>query len=87
VEEIEAVLGGEIQLNTTILAAIDSSNQKIKKALKDSGVEVSDVGIVEPPLGRTLSKPAVDYQKAMISFHEGCLKEIEEVKLFLLKNK
>ncbi len=58
---------------------IDSNRAMILQALRDYGYNLQDWGVVEPPLGRLLSVPAVDYQQAMIRHHPEIRKTIMSV--------
>jgi len=58
---------------------ITENNRMIEEALDDARYD-KDWGIVEPPLGRLLSKPAVEYQRAMLNNHPDLINKIREIK-------
>lgn len=82
VSDISKALEGKIEINNRLLDALQQNNNKIKEALSSAKIPIRK-GIVEPPLSRTLSNPAVEYQKAMINYHEDCLSEINRIKDYL----
>ncbi|MCB0759984.1 MAG: hypothetical protein KDC12_00580 [Flavobacteriales bacterium] len=65
-----AVLGNTPNDPFILMNLICEHNTKIIEALQnDPDYDYDKWGIVVPPLARLLSKPAVEYQKAMISHH------------------
>ncbi len=83
VGDIEKTIGGRIKLTKYIHKQIVLNNQKITDALRESKIDYERTGIVEPPLARTLSSPAVKYEQAMIKYHIDCRKEIERIVDFI----
>ncbi|MFT4678942.1 MAG: hypothetical protein ACI84C_000884 [Flavobacteriales bacterium] len=65
-----AVLGNAPVDPLALIASIESHNDSIYSALdRFAGYDMDKWGVVVPPLARLLSKPAVEYQKAMIAEH------------------
>jgi len=85
VEDIEKTIGGRVELTEELFEKIKNNNEKIKSALDSAKIDYSNKGIVEPPLARTLSYHAVEYEKAMIKHHEDCSKELKYIINFLKK--
>jgi len=79
IDDIYASLSGEFVINEEVFAAMKENNRKVNQALKDYGVEIDCKGVVVPPLARTLSAPAVDYQTAMIMHHPDVKSQIQDV--------
>lgn len=80
VSRIESILNGTMEVDTILLNKIKANNEKIKTALLDyDDYAYPEWGIVEPPLARTLSKPAMEYQKAMIYNHQPTKENLESI--------
>ena len=59
---------------------IDENNQKIDDALACYEPYRKEWGVVEPPLGRLISKPALEYQRAMLTCHVDVIEKIAAIK-------
>ena len=67
-------------LPSRVKVEIKSENMKIIQALQEHDLyDYENWGIVEPPLGRLMSLPAVEYQKAMIKNHEDVKSSIDAI--------
>jgi len=82
IEAIPAEYRAELQ------KIIDGNNTMIVDALKQHTFENGQIaydlenwGIVVPPLGRLMSKPAVEYQRAMVKYHKDVRSTIDEILL------
>lgn len=84
------VLTGADEINDQYLKKLNSiiseNNLKIKNALSlyygDLNFE-NEIGIVVPPLGRLMSTPAIDYQKAMILYNKDVKENLDQVQQYL----
>lgn len=72
IPRIEQVLGREVYLSPPLLTKIAEHNQKILKCLDSYEPYKKHYAVVEPALSRTLSRPAVHYQQAMIQDSCAC---------------
>ena len=90
-KDIEAIYGGQVVFNDSILIAIKHNNDKVRNALEayieaeNLPISIETHGIVEPPLARTLSDFAVIYQQAMIAHFEDTTDEINGIVKWLAK--
>ncbi len=76
-EQLEKYLG-EIENPLALIDSIQVHNAKIDDALKEyEDYCIEDWGVVEPPLARLLSKPAVRYQEAMVKKHPDLRNKID----------
>jgi hypothetical protein len=86
INDIYNVIGGEFPISSDIFEAIKDNNKLINTALsKDTSFIVEKKGLVVPPLARTLSKPAVTYEQAMINYHDGVISQLESVINYISK--
>ncbi|MFT6334719.1 MAG: hypothetical protein ACI86M_001618 [Saprospiraceae bacterium] len=89
IDDIYASLGGEFNIDDEIFKAIDSNNKTIKLAMDDffandpDSLSRENNGIVVPPLARTLSKPAVDYETAMVRHHPEVKAQLHSIISFV----
>lgn len=89
IDDIFASLGGMFELNDAIFEAIDSNNLRIKIAMDEffaidtNRLSRENNGLVVPPLARTLSKPAVDYETAMVRYHPDVISQLESIILYV----
>ena len=69
-KDVESSIRGEVEDPLVLLTQIKKHNDSIDNALKRYDKYLyEDWGVVEPPLARLLSEPAVRYQEAMIKEH------------------
>jgi hypothetical protein len=81
-EQACTILGNEPTDPLGLIALIDIHNDSIYTALaRYPGYDLDKWGVVVPPLARLLSKPAVEYQKAMIAEHYLVKMRLEELVL------
>lgn len=67
-EDIKAEVGGEVNISIELIQAIKNNNQKVRETLKHyKGYYYNKWGVVTPPLARLLTKPVVEYQRAMVN--------------------
>ena len=89
IDDIYASLGGEFNIDDDIFKAIDSNNLTIKLAMdkffsnNPDSLSIVNNGIVVPPLARTLSKPAVDYETAMVMHHPEVRSQLHSIISFV----
>ncbi len=79
-ENIIDAFDGVPEIEVDVLRTfIKEENDKIKKALKayEKVYQYDHWGLVEPPLARLNSEPAVRYQEAMIKFHPHIREQID----------
>ncbi len=69
---------GEVVDPLDLIKRIENHNTKIDTALKEyEDYRMEDWGVVEPPLARLLSLPAVRYQEAMVKKHPDLRNKID----------
>ncbi len=79
-EQACAILGNEPTDPLSLIDKINLHNDSIYSALERyAGYDLDKWGVVVPPLARLLSKPAVEYQKAMIGEHYLVKMRLEEL--------
>lgn len=80
-DDVVETLGGKPDLPFKIQDVIDQNNRNIQVALDSASKYYyqKEWGIVESPLARVLSIPAVRYQKAMIEYHPDVQRELKRV--------
>lgn len=79
IDDIYASLSGEFIINDEVFEALRENNRKVNQALVDYNTDIESRGIVVPPLARTLSRPAVDYETAMVRHHPDVKAQIKMV--------
>lgn len=89
IEDVKSVFQVESFLEEDIKKLkpiIQANNQEIKNALKahknDKNQPIYDYEnwkLVEPPLGRLMSRPAVEYQRAMVMHHPAVRETINKI--------
>lgn len=85
--DIEEAIGGEVVITNELLSAIRTNNIEIKKALGlMNGYQSNEWGIVEPPLARLLSVPAIKYEEAMVKYHPEVQGELNCIYSLLNEN-
>ncbi|UII21663.1 hypothetical protein [Fulvivirga ligni] len=73
-------LKGEIKNPLGLMNKIAEHNEQIIQALKDyDGYCYEEWGIVQPPLARLLSIPAVRYEEAMVKCHPAVRDSLEKI--------
>lgn len=87
-DELNDLLGGEIntKMKKALIEEINKSNDDIKRLLNDqdnSKYDLANLGIINPPTARLLSKPVESYMKAMMQ-HPNVL---QQLKPFLVSHK
>jgi len=83
-EKVKAVLNGEVADPLRLMDSIKKHNATIDHALEDYGdYKYKKWGVVQPPLARILSKPAVQYQLAMVNNHPEIKNAIERILLYV----
>jgi hypothetical protein len=83
-EKVRAILKADVDNPLALMDSIQKNNEAIDKALKDyKDYEFEKWGVVEPPLARLLSEPAVQYQKAMVYKHPEVQETLELILDFI----
>ena len=81
--KVKQVLNAEVDDPLRLMDSIDAHNLFIDKILDSfPSYDYKKWGVVEPPLARLLSLPAVEYQKAMVRLHpevRGAIVRIDSV--------
>ncbi|MEM9548336.1 MAG: hypothetical protein AAGA77_20300, partial [Bacteroidota bacterium] len=87
IDDIQNVIGGKVAINKDLIEDIRANNEMIKDVVdtfySDQGLKMD--GLVVPPLARTLSKPAVDYEIAMIKHHDSVRVVIDSILTYITK--
>ncbi|MGB7395756.1 MAG: hypothetical protein WA913_15320, partial [Pricia sp.] len=82
-EKVKGVLKGDVVNPLALMEIIRAHNDTIDQALKDfEGYEYKKWGVVQPPLARILSRPAVQYQMAMVNKHPSVRNAIERILVY-----
>ncbi|WP_273566087.1 hypothetical protein [Maribacter halichondriae] len=82
-EKVKGVLNGEVADPLRLMKIIKAHNDTIDRALEDyKGYDYKKWGVVQPPLARILSKPAVEYQLAMVNNHPSVQHAIERILVY-----
>lgn len=77
-KDVESTLNGKVEDPVALMYKLKSHNDSIDEALRCYGkYDLSNWGVVEPPLARLLSLPAVRYQQAMVKKHPLIRKKID----------
>ena len=78
--QMEDALSGQVPDRLRLMEYIEEHNAEIDMALYNyQGYDESKWGVVEPPLARLLSEPAVRYQQAMVSCHPDVVAAIDRI--------
>ena len=78
--DVKRLLRGKVEDPFKLMELIETNNEAIDNALSEfKDYKLQDWGVVEPPLARMLSKPAVLYQKAMVKKHPDVVRQIEDI--------
>ncbi len=78
--KVKDLLNADVDDPLGLMHCIDVHNEMIDNALIESRSYEKDIwGVIEPPMARLLGKPAVEYQKAMVSCHPEVIKRIEGI--------
>lgn len=79
-QKIKNALNGEVVEPLSLMDKIKVHNDSIDNALKTyQGYDFEKWGVVQPPLARVLSKPAVHYQEAMVNNHASVKKTLQRI--------
>ena len=69
-EDVKTVLRGDVDKPVELMKNIEAHNKQIRRVLAEyKPYKLRKWGVVEPPLARLLSIPAVRYQEAMVYGH------------------
>ncbi len=80
-DRVREVLKADVENPLALMDSIKKNNDAIDKALRDyKPYNYEKWGVVEPPLARLLSEPAVQYQEAMVHKHP----EVQKTLMLLL---
>lgn len=83
--EVQAILKSKVDDPIRLMQKIEENNMYIDRALDEyENYLLQEWGVVQPPLARLLSEPAVEYQKAMINKHkllQAALQRIDSIYL------
>lgn len=80
-EKVHEILKADVNNPLALMDSIQKNNEAIDKALRDyKPYKFEKWGVVEPPLARLLSEPAVQYQEAMVHKHP----EVQETLMLIL---
>ena len=80
-EKVHEILKADVDNPLALMDSIQKNNEAIDKALRDyKPYKFEKWGVVEPPLARLLSEPAVQYQEAMVHKHP----EVQETLMLIL---
>ncbi len=83
-EKVRSVLNGEVANPLRLMDSIKKHNAIIDSALTAyEGYDYKKWGVVQPPLARILSKPAVQYQLAMVNQHPEIQQAVERILLYV----
>lgn len=83
-EKVREILKTDVENPLALMDSIQKSNKAIDKALRDyKPYKFEKWGVVEPPLARLLSEPAVQYQKAMVYKHPEVRETLERILDFI----
>ncbi|MDC7993918.1 hypothetical protein [Altibacter sp. HG106] len=84
--KVKQVLNAEVDQPLRLMDSIDAHNRLIDSVLnRYPQYNYQQWGVVEPPLARLLSLPAVEYQKAMVSMHPEVQKAIARINNLYIK--
>ena len=87
-EKVVTILNSEVHDPLRLMREIERHNDTIDSVLKKyKPYKYKEWGVVQPPLARLLSEPAVEYQKAMIKYHPDVKNTINRIKKYLKFNK
>ncbi|SDE84830.1 hypothetical protein SAMN05421636_10833 [Pricia antarctica] len=79
-EKIKQSLNGEIAKPLELMEKIALHNDSIDAALRDyKNYDLEKWGVIQPPLARLLSIPAVRYQEAMINKHASVKNTLQRI--------
>ncbi|MDT7827762.1 hypothetical protein RQM65_03670 [Pricia sp. S334] len=79
-EKIKNSLNGEVPEPLALMDSIKKHNDSIDAALRDyEHYDLAKWGVIEPPLARLLSEPAVRYQEAMIKEHASVKNTLQRI--------
>ncbi|WP_435577916.1 hypothetical protein [Gilvibacter sp.] len=83
-ERVKAVLRGDVDDPVRLMKYIKRHNDTISWVLRDyENYDLRQWGVVEPPLARVLSEPAVRYQEAMVFFHPEVQRALARIDAYL----
>ncbi|MDC8000658.1 hypothetical protein POV26_06395 [Aequorivita todarodis] len=83
-EKVRAILKADVDNPLALMDSIRKNNEAIDKALKTyKPYKFEKWGVVEPPLARLLSEPAVQYQEAMVHKHPEVQKTLMRILDFI----
>lgn len=83
-ERVKAVLRGDVDDPVRLMKLIKKHNDTIRWVLEDyPAYKLKQWGVVEPPLARVLSEPAVRYQEAMVFNHPEVQRALARMDAYL----
>ena len=83
-ERVKAVLRGDVDDPVRLMKMIKKHNDTIRWVLRDyEKYNLKRWGVVEPPLARVLSEPAVRYQEAMVFKHPELQRALARIDAYL----
>ncbi|WP_420379637.1 hypothetical protein [Gilvibacter sp.] len=83
-ERVKSVLRGDVDDPVRLMKLIKQHNDTIRWVLRDyENYKLRQWGVVEPPLARVLSEPAVRYQEAMVYYHPEVQRAFARIDAYL----
>lgn len=83
-EKIKSVIKADIDNPIKLMELIDAHNKIIDSVLDIyEPYKLEKWGVVQPPLARVLSKPAVHYQEAMVTHHPDVKDALNRIRLYV----
>lgn len=84
-DEVKAILRGDVNNPVRLMKLIRQHNDTIDQVLKRyKQYDFNKWGVVEPPLARVLSVPAVRYQEAMVKNHPEVLRALDRIEAYII---
>ncbi|MEP2935153.1 MAG: hypothetical protein ABJM06_05510 [Gilvibacter sp.] len=84
-DEVKAILRGDVNNPVRLMKLIKQHNDTIDIVLKKyKQYDFNKWGVVEPPLARVLSVPAVRYQEAMVKNHPEVLRALDRIEAYII---
>jgi hypothetical protein len=86
--DVRAQFKGDVADPIALMGKIKAHNDSIDVALRAyKGYDMDKWGVVEPPLARLLSEPAVRYQEAMVKHHPDVRNALKRILGYLAEKK
>ena len=83
-DRVKSVLRGDVDDPVRLMKLIKQHNDTIRWVLRDyENYKLRQWGVVEPPLARVLSEPAVRYQEAMVYYHPEVQRAFARIDAYL----